>query len=96
MVWAMAAAGRPLTGTTIALVSTLPVGAGLSSSAALQIVIARALAATAGSWWEPREVALMAQRAEHAITGVASGIMDQMAVACGRARSGAAARLPLA
>jgi len=84
MVWALAAAGRPLAGTTIALVSTLPVGAGLSSSAALQIVIARALAATAGSWWEPREAALMAQRAEHAITGVASGIMDQMAVACGK------------
>jgi galactokinase len=84
MVWALAAAGRPLAGTTIALVSTLPVGAGLSSSAALQIVIARALAATAGSWWEPREVAVLAQRAEHAITGVASGIMDQMAVACGK------------
>jgi galactokinase len=84
MVWAMAAAGRPLVGTTIALASTLPVGAGLSSSAALQLAIARALAAAAGPWWEPREVAQMAQRAEHAITGVACGIMDQMAVACGQ------------
>ena len=84
MVWAMAAAGRPLVGTTIALMSTLPVGAGLSSSAALQVSIGRALAAAAGSWWEPREIAVMAQRAEHVFTGVASGIMDQMAVACGR------------
>jgi len=84
MIWAMASAGRPLAGTDIALVSSLPIGAGLSSSAALQLAIARALAAAAGSWWDPREVARMAQRAEHAITGVACGIMDQMAVACGR------------
>jgi galactokinase len=84
MVWAMAAAGLPLTGTTMALAATLPVGAGLSSSAALQLSVARALAAAAGGWWNPRDVAVMAQQAEHAFTGVASGIMDQMIVACGR------------
>jgi galactokinase len=80
----MSAAGMPVVGTTIALAASLPVGAGLSSSAALQLAAARALAAAAGAEWDPRRVALMAQRAEHEFAGVAVGIMDQMAVACAR------------
>ena len=75
---------HPLTGVDIALASTLPVAAGLSSSAALQLSIARTLAAAAGVDWEPRVAAAAAQRSEHLFTGVACGIMDQMAVACGR------------
>jgi galactokinase len=80
--WAMRAAGLPLTGTDIALASNLPSGAGLSSSAAVELAVARALAASAAIEWVPREVAKMAQHAEHEFAGVACGIMDQMAVAC--------------
>jgi len=80
----MAAAGLRVTGTNIALASTLPSDAGLSSSAAVELSIARVLAATGGDEWDPRQAARIAQRAEHEFIGVACGIMDQMAVACGR------------
>src|SRR4051812_17153127 len=81
----MSAAGYPFTGSDIALASTLPPDAGLSSSAAVELSIARVLAATSGTAWNPRDAARLAQRAEHTFVGVACGIMDQMAVACGRA-----------
>ena len=84
MAWAMQSAALRLQGTSIALSSNLPSGAGLSSSAAVEIAIARALAAGAGIAWDPRAVSRMAQRAEHEFAGVACGIMDQMAVACAR------------
>ena len=77
-------AGQPMTGVDMALASTLPVAAGLSSSAALQMSTGRALAAAAGALWDPSGAARIAQRSEHVFTGVACGIMDQMAVACGR------------
>src|SRR5262245_32769179 len=80
----MAAAGLRLTGTNIALASTLPSDAGLSSSAAVELSIARVLAATGGLAWDPRHAARIAQQAEHQFIGVACGIMDQMVVACGR------------
>jgi galactokinase len=80
----MAAAGLRVTGTNIALASTLPSDAGLSSSAAVELSIARVLAATSREVWNPRQAAQIAQRAEHEFIGVACGIMDQMAVACGR------------
>jgi galactokinase len=79
-----AEAGAALAGVDMALASTLPVAAGLSSSAALQMSTARALAAAAGASWNPAAAARIAQRSEHVFTGVACGIMDQMAVACGR------------
>jgi galactokinase len=79
--WAMLGAGWPVRGTSIALSADLPMGAGLSSSAALEIGIARSLAAASGSDWEPKAVALLAQRAEREFAGVATGIMDQLVVA---------------
>ena len=82
MAWAMRTAGLRLRGTTIALASSLPSGAGLSSSAAVELVIARTLAESSGLEWNPRAVARMAQQAEHEFAGVACGIMDQMVVAC--------------
>jgi galactokinase len=80
--WAMQSAGLVLAGVDVALAATLPSGAGLSSSAALELSIARTLAIAAGIPWDPRAAARMAQRAEHEFAGVACGIMDQMAVAC--------------
>lgn len=59
--------------------STVPVGAGLSSSAALCVGVALALGFTG----PPLELARLAQRAEHLATGVPCGIMDQLASAAG-------------
>lgn len=80
--WAMQQAGMTLTGMDAAMAADLPSAAGLSSSAAVELVTARSLAAAAGAEWRPRDAALMAQQAEQVFAGVACGIMDQMAVAC--------------
>jgi galactokinase len=60
--------------------TTIPVGAGLSSSAALEIAVALAL----GSTLPASELAQLTQRAEHIATGVPTGIMDQLCIASGR------------
>lgn len=61
------------------LTSTLPIGAGLSSSAAVHVVLTLALGGLDGM-----ELALAAQRAEHRANGVPSGILDQAASVLGR------------
>jgi galactokinase len=61
----------------------VPLGAGLSSSAALELAAARAFAATSGLPWEPATMARIAQRAENEWVGVNCGIMDQMISASG-------------
>ena len=60
-------------------------GAGLASSAALELATARAFAAASALAWDPPAMARLAQRAENEWVGVACGIMDQLASACGRA-----------
>lgn len=79
--WSMLGAGLHLRGADIALTGDLPIGAGLSSSAALEVGIARALAAASDVEWDPTAVALMTQRAEREFAGVSCGIMDQLVVA---------------
>jgi galactokinase len=61
----------------------VPIGAGLSSSAALELATARATVAAAGGAWDPAAMARLCQRAENAWVGVQSGIMDQMISATG-------------
>ncbi len=63
------------------LVSDIPAGAGLSSSAALECAIALAL----GFEGQPLELAQMARRAEYSATGVPTGIMDQLCIAAATA-----------
>ena len=60
--------------------TTIPVGAGLSSSAALEIAVALAL----GSSLSSSELAQLTRRAEHLATGVPTGIMDQLSIASAR------------
>ena len=60
--------------------TTIPVGAGLSSSAALEIAVALAL----GCELPSTELAQLTQRAEHIATGVPTGIMDQLCIASAR------------
>ncbi|MFE5123076.1 galactokinase [Streptomyces sp. NPDC056669] len=62
--------------------STVPTGAGLSSSAALEVVTATALSELYGLGISPRRIAQLCQRAENVFVGVPCGIMDQMASAC--------------
>lgn len=71
---------RPPRGFTGTVTSTLPTGAGLSSSAALEIALALAME-FAGS---PMELALLAQRAELAAVGVPCGLLDQLSIVFGR------------
>lgn len=82
VVWALREAGHEITGADIHLSSTVPTGAGLSSSAALEVVTALALNDLYALGLNPSELAVLAQRAENAFVGVPCGVMDQMASAC--------------
>jgi galactokinase len=63
----------------------VPVGAGLSSSAAIELAAARAFAVASGFAWDPVKMALAGRWAENKWVGVNTGIMDQMISAAGRA-----------
>jgi galactokinase len=82
VVWALREAGHQVTGADIQLTSTVPTGAGLSSSAALEVVTALALNDLFGLGLSAAELAVLAQRAENVFVGVPCGVMDQMASAC--------------
>ncbi|MFD0338160.1 galactokinase [Streptomyces sp. NPDC127117] len=82
VVWALREAGHPVTGADIQLTSTVPTGAGLSSSAALEVVTALALNDLFGLGLSAPELAVLGQRAENDFVGVPCGVMDQMASAC--------------
>ncbi len=83
--WSMQNAGYPLLGWDGVLVGDVPSGAGLSSSAALEMATARAFAAVSGLPWEPARMAQLGQQAENEWVGVNCGIMDQMIAAAGQA-----------
>ena len=81
----LAVHGRPAVGIAGTVRSNLPIGAGLSSSAALEVAVAIALCAVAEFDVERLDLARALQRAEHRAVGVPSGIMDQAASLLGRA-----------
>lgn len=68
----------------VAFMSTVPLGGGLSSSAALEVCTATLIEAATGKAIDPVEKALLAQSAEHEFAGVPCGIMDQFISALGR------------
>ncbi|MEU5219062.1 galactokinase [Streptomyces sp. NPDC020807] len=82
VVWALREAGHRVTGADLHFRSTVPTGAGLSSSAALEVVTALALNDLFGLGLTGPELARTAQRAENDFVGVPCGVMDQMASAC--------------
>lgn len=73
----MSAHGGPL-GVDLVIASDVPVGGGLSSSAALELSTATAMAALGGIEMSPRDRAMLGRKAEHEYAGVPCGIMDQM------------------
>jgi galactokinase len=77
--WAMRAAGQPVEGLDIVIDGAVPVGSGLSSSAAMECAAALAIAELSGIRLPPAELARLARRAENEFVGVPCGIMDQMA-----------------
>lgn len=74
-----------LTGAELMFKSDLPIGAGLSSSACVEVLTAYMFAEQAGTALDRTELALTAQLAENNFIGVKCGIMDQFAVAHGKA-----------
>jgi galactokinase len=82
--WALGQAGAALTGFDIYIVSDVPVGAGLSSSAAIECAVAVALDELWGARLERRALARVGQLAENEIVGAPTGIMDQSASLLGQ------------
>ena len=101
--WSLREAGHRLDGTRLAIEADLPMGAGLSSSAALECATALALCDVHDLEVPRSELAALASRAENEFTGAPTGIMDQSAALLCRAghallldcRSGATEELPL-
>lgn len=78
-------AGVETPGFETVITADLPIGAGLSSSAALETVTALIVEALTGVSQDPVDRALLCQKAEHQFAGVPCGIMDQLAVGASRA-----------
>ena len=83
--WALIDAGFEVRGWEGVIAGDVPIGAGLSSSAAWELAAARAFASVAGFEWHAPRMALLGQRAENKWVGVNCGIMDQMISAAGKA-----------
>ncbi|MCA3005636.1 MAG: galactokinase [Phycisphaerales bacterium] len=84
----LSAAGPTATSIDVAIASELPMGGGLSSSAALNVAVVLAAMCGAGEMRAHKDrvkVAMLAQRAEQASVGVPCGFMDPVASACGKA-----------
>ncbi len=78
-------AGYPLRGFDALIHTTVPVSAGLSSSAALEMAIGRMFEAVGGFTLDAVKLAVLGQRAENHFVGVACGILDQYTSAVGKA-----------
>ena len=75
--------GRNLSGADLIVWSDVPIGAGLSSSAALEVSCAHALLTESGLPFDPIEIAQICQRAENDFVGMRCGVMDQYIACCG-------------
>ncbi len=85
VVWALQEQGHKLKGFDGVMSGDVPIGSGLSSSAALQVSTAKALSVVSDIDWNSAEMALLVQRVENVYMGVNTGIMDQMISAAGTA-----------
>ncbi len=83
--WALQDSGYAIGGADLQIQSDVPAGAGLSSSAALEVACAAALLRLAGLVCDPTALARLCQRAENEFVGARCGIMDQYIACHGRA-----------
>jgi galactokinase len=82
--WALEERGLRLAGLDAVIESTVPLGGGLSSSAALEVATAIAFQSLAGFEMAPEEMARVCQKAENDFVGMPCGIMDQFIACLGR------------
>ena len=82
--WALQQAGCKLRGADLLIASDVPMGSGLSSSAALEVSVAYALLTISDASLSPLEIARACQRAENEFVGARCGIMDQFAATHGQ------------
>ena len=80
--------GKTLSGIDALITGDVPIGAGLSSSAALTVSAALAFLTASGSEMDRKALASLCQRVEHEFVGVKCGIMDQTISLLGRADHG--------
>jgi len=83
--WALRQAGKPLAGANIYIAGDVPLGAGLSSSAAVEVATGFALLGQSGLAVDRSELAQLCQKAENEFVGARVGIMDQFVSCFGRA-----------
>lgn len=72
-------------GATIVIASQVPIGKGVSSSAALEVSVMKAVCVAYAVALEARDLALLCQKVENHIVGAACGVMDQITSHCGEA-----------
>jgi galactokinase len=82
--WALRSSGHPLPDLDVVIDSDVPLGAGLSSSAAIECAVAGAWTELLGLMLAPTELARICQQAENDYVGAPTGVMDQMASMHGR------------
>ncbi|MGC2640016.1 MAG: galactokinase [Acidobacteriaceae bacterium] len=85
VLWSLRASGIEIPPFSMALQGDVPLGAGLSSSASIEVAAALALLSLAGADLPREEIAKLCQRAENVYVGASCGIMDQF-IACNGAR----------
>ena len=83
--WVLESAGLHLRGADLVVLSNVPIGAGLSSSAAIEVATAFALLDGSGVQIDRTELALLCQKAENEFVGARCGIMDQFIACYGQA-----------
>lgn len=81
VVWSLAQEGVRVGGFNMSLAGDVPVGAGLSSSASVEVATAMALLGLAGRELPLKTVATLCRRTENEFVGAKSGIMDQFVIA---------------
>lgn len=79
VMWALREAGHPVPGGAMSITSEVPIGSGLSSSAALECAALGAIALAADTHIDRMEQAQLAQRAENYYVGAPTGLLDQLA-----------------
>ena len=77
-------AGHRIPGANLLIAGNVPLGAGLSSSASVEVAVASALVGITSAHIDSRQLALLCQRAENEFVGARCGIMDQFIAVHGR------------